>query len=65
MTIEKISPDRQIWGATFGKNCKRCNVYFLTKNRMDDTCPWCAQVEIGLGHEVAAKMADDETYDGF
>lgn len=66
MTIEKISPEHQVLeSATFGKNCRRCNAYFLTRNRMDDCCPWCVQVEAGQGHEVAAKMAENETFDGF
>jgi predicted Zn-ribbon and HTH transcriptional regulator len=66
MTVEKISPDGQDSEAlTYGKNCKRCNVYFLTRNRMDDRCPWCKQVEIGQGRELAAAMADDMTFEEF
>jgi len=43
---------------SFGKSCKRCNVYFVTQDRTEEICPWCLRVQEGRG-EGAAELVDD------
>jgi hypothetical protein len=49
---------------TFGKNCRRCGVYFVTKNRIEDFCPWCIQIQTGRDHEGVTERVDDLTFAG-
>ena len=49
---------------TFGKTCKRCRVYFLTRDRKDESCPWCTQVEQGQYLEVPTKEPDQLGFEG-
>ncbi len=49
---------------TFGKNCGRCGVYFVTRNRIEDLCPWCMRVQTGQYHEEVAERVDDLDFAG-
>jgi len=53
------SPGLELSVMTFGKSCKRCNVYFITRNRLDVHCPWCTRVELGQYHEEEIERPDD------
>jgi len=74
-----VSPDRWWKGAmnresspksqvlevmTFGKNCKRCGVYFVTRNRIEDLCPWCTRVQTGEDLEGLTERVDDPAFAG-
>jgi hypothetical protein len=48
----------------FGKNCRRCSVYFVTRNRTEDLCPWCMRVQSGQNHEEVTENADEPTFAG-
>jgi hypothetical protein len=48
---------------TFGRTCKRCNVYFVTKNKIEDLCPWCMRVQTGQGHEGMRENVDGLAFD--
>jgi hypothetical protein len=49
---------------TFGKNCRRCSVYFVTRNRIEDFCPWCMRVQTGRDYEGVAERVDDLDFAG-
>lgn len=60
MTSRKSDTEGQVLeGMAFGKNCRRCKVYFVTRNRIEDLCPWCVQVQTGLNHDGATESVDD------
>ncbi len=48
----------------FGKNCKRCGVYFVSRKRIEDFCPWCVQVQTGQSHEGVTERVDDLVFAG-
>lgn len=50
---------------TYGINCGRCGVYFLTKNRLENLCPWCTRVQTGSYPERAMMRAEDPVSDEF
>lgn len=49
---------------TFGKNCRRCGVYFVTRNRVEDLCPWCVRVQTGQNQEGVTENVDDLFFAG-
>jgi len=61
MSEQRSAVGRTPTGLTFGKSCSRCNVYFLTSNRLDDRCPWCTKVELGVYTDSATDGQDDQT----
>jgi hypothetical protein len=65
MTSRKNLSEGQVLGAmAFGKNCRRCGVYFVTRNRIEDLCPWCVQVQTGQNLEGATENVDDLAFVG-
>ena len=63
MTSKKSSSEGLVAEAmTFGKNCKRCGVYFVTRNRIEDLCPWCMKVQTGWSDERVTERADDPAF---
>jgi hypothetical protein len=48
----------------FGKNCRRCSVYFVTRNRIEDLCPWCMRVQSGQNQEGVTENVDDLAFAG-
>jgi hypothetical protein len=49
---------------TFGKNCRRCGVYFVTRKKIEDLCPWCIRVETGENLEGVTERVDDLVFAG-
>jgi hypothetical protein len=49
---------------TFGKSCRRCGVYFVTRSKIEDLCPWCVRVQAGQDQEGVTERVDDLTFAG-
>jgi hypothetical protein len=49
---------------TFGKNCRRCGVYFVTRSRVENLCPWCVRVQTGQDQDGVAERVDDLAFAG-
>jgi uncharacterized OB-fold protein len=65
MTSRKSSFEGLVLEAkTFGKNCRRCGVYFVTKNRIENLCPWCTRVQTGQNNEGIIEKVDDLAFAG-
>ncbi len=64
MMKKSDSVSLELEAMTFGKNCRRCGVYFVTKNRLEDLCPWCTRVQTGQDLEGVTESVDDPVFAG-
>lgn len=45
--------------ASYGANCERCRVYFVTHDRADQMCPWCRRVAAGISQPELYEAPED------
>jgi len=64
MSKKSSSEGLVVEAMTFGKNCRRCGVYFVTRNRIEDFCPWCMRLQTGWNDEGVTEKVDDLAFAG-